>query len=158
MSNTYGHVQRITRQVGDKLITFRSKLEYRYAVWLQLQKELGFIQNWWYESEALELRTRIFNNKKIYLPDFIVLNNEDVYELHETKGFFSQKDKSKMKLAAEQYENPIVLIFDNMPESSRVKSKREQIERVENLKPFLKRVIYNANRDIFSKIKHLFQV
>ncbi len=37
----FGHVQRITTSVGNAEYTFRSKLEYRYAVYLQTLFEAG---------------------------------------------------------------------------------------------------------------------
>ncbi len=155
MSNNFGHVERLTREVGGKVCTFRSKLEYRYSVFLQLQKEQSLIIDWWHEDPEtlLELETRYFKNKKMYLPDFVVqlLNKE--YEYHETKGYFPAKDSTKIKLAAEQYENPITLVFAKL---SNCKSMRTQYSRAKRLEPFLKRIIWNANRDIFKPIRGLF--
>jgi len=146
----FGHVERVTREVGGKTCTFRSKLEYRYAVWLQLQKEQGIILEWWYEDEVLELESRKFCDPITYIPDFTV-QTENGYEFHETKGWFTSKSATKIKLAATQYENPITLIFAAKPN-------RVQYNRAIHLEPFLKRVIYNANRDIFKPIKHLFEI
>ena len=58
----FGHVMRLTRSVGGTEHTFRSKLEYKWAVWCQLRKEQGIIQEWWYEDEEtlLELETKYF--------------------------------------------------------------------------------------------------
>jgi len=149
MSN-WGHVEKVTREVGGKTCTFRSKLEYRYAVWLQLQKEQGLILEWWYEDEVLELESRKFRDPIKYIPDFTV-QTENGYEFHECKGWFTSKSATKIKLAATQYENPITLIFAAKPN-------RVQYNRAIHLEPFLKRVIYNANRDIFKLIKHLFEI
>jgi len=149
MSN-WGHVEKVTREVGGKTCTFRSKLEYRWAVWLQLQKEQGLILEWWYEDEVLELESRKFREPITYIPDFTV-QTPDGYEFDECKGWFTSKSATKIKLAATQYENPITLIFAAKPN-------RVQYNRAIHLEPFLKRVIYNANRDIFKKIKHLFEI
>lgn len=151
MSN-FGHVEPVIMEVGSKTCTFRSKLEYRWAVWLQLQKEQGIILEWWYEDEVLELESRKFRDPIRYIPDFTI-QTEDGYEFHETKGWFTSKSATKMKLAATQYENPITLIFMNL---TNCKSQRAQYGRAKRLEPFLKRVIYNAGRDIFMPIKHLF--
>lgn len=153
MSDNFRYVERITKEVGGRIYTFRSLLEYRWAVWCQLRKEQGIILGWWYEPEALELETRRFKNKKLYLPDFMVLMPDGSYEIEETKGWFPPKDYSKMKLAAEQYETPITLIFANL---TNCKSQRSQYLRAKKLEPFLKRVIYDANKIIFKKIKYLF--
>lgn len=40
----FAHVKRITRLVGGKTITFKSKLEYRYAVYPQTLQDSGHIQ------------------------------------------------------------------------------------------------------------------
>ena len=164
MSN-FGHVHRITRSVGSREYTFRSKLEYRWAVWCQLRKEQGIIIDWWYEDEEtlLELETAYFKNRKLYLPDFTIqtvekdslLGVEDSYEFEETKGWFPPKDYTKIKLAAQQYENPITLIFANL---TNCKSMKAQYSRARRIAPFIKRVIYDANKTILSKISGLFDV
>ncbi len=154
----FAHVQRITQEVGGKVCTFRSKLEYRWAVWCQLRKEQGIIVEWWFEDPEclLELETKKFKNKKLYLPDFTILTPEGKYELEETKGFFTPKDYTKMRLAAEQYKNPLTLIFARLGSTS--KWDKPQYARAKRLEPYLKRIIWKADRDIFRPIKHLFDV
>ena len=151
----FGHVERVTREVGGKTYTFRSLLEYRWAVWCQLRKEQGIIEDWWYEDEEtlLELETAYFRNRKLYLPDFTI-QTADGFEFEETKGWFPPKDYTKIKLAAQQYKNPITLIFAHL---TPCKSLRTQYNRAKRLEPYIKRIIYNANKDIFGKIKHLFE-
>ena len=149
----FGHVHRITTLVGGREITFRSKLEYRWCVWLQEQKRQQLIQDWWYEDKEtlLELETPYHQNIKKYLPDFTILNNDGEYEFHETKGWFTAKDYTKLKLAAEQYDNPITLIFARKPNAV-------QLRRAERLKPHIKRIIYNADKTIFKAIKWLMEI
>ena len=149
MSN-FGHVKRITASVGGKEYIFRSLLEYHWACWCEVRKEQGIIQDWWYEDEEtlLELETPYFHNKKLYLPDFTILT-DDGYEYEETKGWFTSKDYTKMKLASEQYENPITLIFANL---TNCRSLHAQYNRAKRLEPFLKRVIYDAKKTILDKI------
>ena len=149
--SNFGHVQRVTKSVGGKEYTFRSLLEYRWSVWLQLQKEQGLIVDWWFEDEEtlLELETRYFKNKKLYLPDFTVKMLDESYEYNELKGYFPPKDATKIRLAAEQYENPITLIFARKPKGA-------QLRRAERLNPFLKRIIWDAEKTIFKPIRGLF--
>jgi len=147
MSN-YGHVQKVTKEVGGKTYTYRSLLEYRWAVWCQLRKEQGIILEWWYEDEVLELESRKFKDPIKYIPDFTI-QTADGFEFEETKGWFTSPSAAKIRLAAEQYENPITLIFAGKPN-------RVQYNRAERLSKHIKRVIYNANRDIFKPIRHLF--
>ena len=158
MSN-FGKVVRVTAEVGGKVYTFRSKLEYRWSVYCQLRKEQGIIQDWWFEDPdtLLQLETRYLKNKKMYLPDFTIQTLDGEYEYEETKGWFPPKDYTKIKLAAEQYENPITLIFANLKPNSKNSSLRAQYSRAEKLEPFLKRVIYDAQKTIFKPIKHLFE-
>lgn len=157
MSNSFGHVHRITREIGGKTYTFRSKLEYRWAVWCQFRKEQGIITDWWFEDEEtlLELETRYFKNKKLYLPDFTIQTNGD-YEYEETKGYFPAKDCTKIRLAAEQYENPITLIFANLNANSKNKKIRAQYNRAKHLEPHIKRIIWDADKTIFKPISGLF--
>ena len=147
MSSNFGHVEKVTREVGGKTCTFRSKFEYRWAVWCHLRKEQGIILEWWYEDEKLELITKC-GDRKYYRPDFTI-QTEDGFEFHETKGWFTSKSAAKIKLAAQQYENPITLIFAAKPN-------RVQYNRAERLSKHIKRVIYNADRDIFKPIRGLF--
>ena len=153
MSN-FAHVERITREIGGKTCTFRSKLEYRWAVWCQLRKEQGIILEWWYEDEKLELITQC-GDRKYYRPDFTIQTPVG-HEFEETKGYFPPKDATKIRLAAEQYENPITLIFASLNDNSKNSKIRAQYGRAKKLEPFLKRIIYTANRDIFRPISHLF--
>ena len=160
MSPKFGHVKRIITSVGGREYTFRSLLEYRYSVWLQLQKEQGLILDWTYEDPEtlLELETKYFKNKKMYLPDFVVQMLNGDYEYHETKGYFPPKDYTKIKLAAEQYDNPITLVFASLISNSKNSKIRAQYDRAKKLEPHVKRIIYRADRDIFKKINYLFDL
>lgn len=151
----FGHVERLTKEVGGKICTFRSRLEYKWSVWCQLRKEQGIIVEWWYENEEtlLELETKYLKNKKLYLPDFTILTTEGAYEYEECKGWFPAKDYTKIKLASEQYDNPITLIFARL---INCKSLRAQYNRAKRLEPFLKRIVWNADQDIFKPISGLF--
>ena len=150
----YG-AQRVSREVGGKVCHFRSKLEYRYAVYLQLQKEQGYIKDWEYEPlhMAIEFQHGRYGNTRKYLPDFAVLTNDDVSEVHETKGMFNPIDYTKLKKYSEMHGNPIVLIFANLKNT---KSSRAQYNRAKRLKPHIYRIIWQANKDIFKNICFLF--
>ena len=202
----FAHVQRVTKEIGGKTYTFRSLLEMRWAVYCQLRKEQGIIIEWWFEDPEclLELETRKFKNKKLYLPDFTIAyrckfclgsgkrhcslgvcvkkhatitcspkgkdceyyspgmtcagckGSGKKYELEETKGYFPPKDYTKIKLATEQFDAPITLIFASLNDHSKNSEIRAQYARAKKLEPFLKRVIWKADKDIFKPIKHLF--
>ncbi len=183
----FGHVEKITQEVGGREeITFKSKLEYRWAVWCQLRKEQGIIVDWEYESEVVPITYKT-GREDFYRPDFTIekyciecessgrIGEEQfclgksvgwkecpecdgggqIHEFEETKGWFTSKDYTKMKLFAEQYDNPLTLIFAKPPSGI-------QYRRADGLVKLLEsnggRVIYDANKTIFSKIKHLFEV
>ena len=156
MSNKYG-AQRITCEVGGKVCDFRSKLEYRYGVYLEVLKQSGHIREWEHEPPdmAIEFQYGRRGNTRGYLPDFLVLTTEGVNEVHETKGAFLPIDYTKIKKYSEMHDNPIVLIFANLTDC---KSLRKQYNRAMRIEKHIKRVIYHANRDIFKKISHLFEV
>ncbi len=158
MSN-FGHVKRVTVWTEKGEITFRSLLEYRWYIWCQLRKEQGMIKDWWYEDQesCLELVQEYKKNKKMYLPDFTILNNHDEHEYEETKGWFPPKDYTKLLLASQQYENPITLIFASLNAGSKNAKTRAQRNRARRLESHIKRVIYDADKTIFKPIKHLFQ-
>ena len=155
----WGRVKPLTIDVGGKVYTFRSKLEYRWAVWCQLRKEQGIITDWLYESEEVPLKYKT-GRVDFYRPDFTIeygriKGRKPEYEFEETKGWFQAKDKTKMKLFAEQYDNPLTLIFAKPPSGI-------QYRRADGLVKLLEsnggRVIYDAEKTIFKPIKHLFEV
>lgn len=151
MSNKYG-AQRVTREVGGKVCHFRSKLEYRYAVYLQLQKEQGYIKDWEYEPQdmAIEFQHGRHGNTRGYLPDFGVLNNDDIWEIHECKGMFKPIDATKLKKYSEMHNNPVTLVFSNL---TPCKSHRRDFNRAKRLEPHIKRIVYNANQSLFGPIR-----
>ena len=157
MSN-FGHVHKVTQEVGGKTYTFRSLLEYRWSVYCEFRKQQGIIADWWYEDpgSVLELERGYHLNIKEYHPDFTILYPNGDYEYEETKGYFPAKDYTTLKLMSEQYENPMTLIFaytSQNPKSSKI---RAQIRRAERLEPHIHRIVWNANRDLFQPIRYLF--
>lgn len=155
MANNFGKVVAFKAEVGGKTCRFRSKMEYRYAVWLQMQKEQGLVADWHFEHpDAFMEVLKASGNKAGYLPDFMILTNDGDYEIHETKGYFKPSDYTKMKLAAQQGDKKITLIFANL---TNCKSSRAQYNRAKKLEPHLHRLILDANETIFKKISFLFQ-
>ncbi len=167
MSNNWGHVEKVTKEIGGKTYTFKSLLEMRWCVYCQLRKEQGIIHDWFYESEEVKITYKT-GRVDFYRPDFTIEcfaeegMDEDgaiclYYAYEETKGWFTSKDYTKMKLMSEQYDNPLTLIFANLTNS---KSARAQYGRAKRLEKLLEsnggRIIYDANETIFKKIRHLF--
>ena len=154
MSN-WGKVEQLTARVGNTNYRYRSKLEYRWAVYSQLRKEQGIIEDWWYEDTVAPIKYKT-GRVDFYRPDFTI-DYEDRVEYEETKGWFTSKDYTKMKLFAEQYDNPLTLIFAHLKNT---KSARLQFGRAKRLEKLLEsnggRIIFDAQKTIFKPIKHLF--
>lgn len=71
------------------------------AAYEQLLKEYlfgGLIR--WYRFEGVKLRLA---DNTFYTPDFAVISEDGVIEMHEVKGFWRDDARVKIKVAAEQY-------------------------------------------------------
>lgn len=75
-----------------------NKLEADYAQMLEFRKRAGEIL--WYEFEAIKLRLA---DNTFYSPDFLVLLASGELEIHETKGFWEEDARVKIKVAAEKF-------------------------------------------------------
>ena len=151
----WGKVVPVTAEVGGRTMTFKSKLEYRWAVWCELRKQQGIIVDWRYEYVEAKI---VYKTGRVdfYRPDFTIWD-AGLPRYEETKGWFQAKDYTKMKLFAQQYDNSLTLIFATLKNT---KSARLQYGRAKRLEKLLEsnggRVIYDADKTIFRKIKHLF--
>jgi hypothetical protein len=72
--------------------------ETAYALHLELLRRAGEIRAWSYEPMKLRLA-----DKTYYSPDFLVVLGNGEMELHETKGFWQDDARVKIKVAAEQF-------------------------------------------------------
>ncbi len=81
--------------VADRM----NKLETRYAMHLDVQKELGHIVLWRYEEVKFRLADRTW-----YTPDFYIITAAGKIELHETKGFMQEDANVKIKSVAEKFQ------------------------------------------------------
>lgn len=75
-----------------------NKTEAAYAQRLELLKHAGEIQ--WFEFEPIKLRLA---DNTFYTPDFAVMAADDVLEIHETKGFWTDDARVKIKVAAAKF-------------------------------------------------------
>jgi hypothetical protein len=74
-----------------------NKLETTYMNILERRKLAGEIVSYRYEAIKFRLAKNTF-----YTPDFMVVY-EDRIEFHETKGFWEEDARIKIKMAAEMY-------------------------------------------------------
>lgn len=106
--------QPCTEVVGGKTCHFRSKLEYRYARYLEILKTNGYIVEWKYEPFRYAFPNET-TGAKVYTPDFLVAYG-DRYEIHETKGYLAGTDITKFRRMQKYYPTvPIVLIMQSIP-------------------------------------------
>lgn len=75
-----------------------NKTEAKYAAFLEAQKLGGDILWWGFECIKLRLADNTY-----YTPDFLVLTRDMLIEVRETKGFWRDDARVKIKVAAEQF-------------------------------------------------------
>jgi hypothetical protein len=75
-----------------------NKTEARYAELLEIRKRVGEIA--WYAFEGITLK---LGDDCRYTPDFAVMLACGEMEMHETKGFFRDDAKVKIKVAAQMF-------------------------------------------------------
>lgn len=75
-----------------------NKTERAYAIYLEAQRRAGGIILWRYERLTLKLA-----DDTRYTPDFYVLLPDGQIQLVETKGFFRDDAKVKLKVAATEF-------------------------------------------------------
>lgn len=73
--------------------------EAAYAEVLELRKLAGNDIDW-YAFEAITLKLA---QDTRYTPDFVVMRHDGLMEMHETKGFWQDDAKVKIKVAAEKF-------------------------------------------------------
>ncbi len=76
-----------------------NKLESEWENILAARKQAGDVL--WYRFEGVKLRLA---NNTFYTPDFVVINKHQLeLEIHETKGFWRDDARVKIKVAAEMF-------------------------------------------------------
>jgi hypothetical protein len=84
------------REIDGTLYYFKSKMEYRYALyleWLRLNKN---ITDWMYESRTFDFPIK--HGITRYTPDFCVIENHPLnWHWIEVKGYFTRESKTKIK-------------------------------------------------------------
>jgi len=73
-------------------------LERRFADYLEERKQNGEIKRWDFEPEKFRLADNTF-----YTPDFRVVENDDRIVFFETKGFWEDDARAKVKIVAFQH-------------------------------------------------------
>lgn len=94
--------QRVTATVGGQKCHFKSKLEYRWALYLEFLLQTGEIAHWDYEPEIF-----LFANEKTapvqYTPDFKVTAKNGGIVWQECKGYHNGQTNTKLRRMAKHY-------------------------------------------------------
>jgi len=118
--------------VGGKRYYFRSKLERRWAQYLEFLKTQGAIWDWFYELTKFEFE-KIRSGVVFYTPDFEVWDDENTQLFHETKGHLHQKDITKFRRMQKYYADEVlVLVMQSITKKNKVRVAQaaQYIERV----------------------------
>jgi hypothetical protein len=89
--------------INGKAYNFRSKGEYKLALYLEAIRVFGLIKNWEHESHNF-----VFGNIFSWLVDFTVRNNDDTFEYFEYKGLVEMDTKRKLYALAEYYPKTVI--------------------------------------------------
>jgi hypothetical protein len=98
-------------EIGGKRNFYRSRWEYRYALYLEFMKKYNHIIEWEHEPKTFwfEGIKRGTNN---YKPDFKIIFPSGNEEWHEVKGYMDSKSATKIKRMKKYYPDVILRIID----------------------------------------------
>ncbi len=131
----YGNVP-VDAIVNGRHIHFRSKLEYRWAQYLDFLKSIKQIKDWFYEFHTFRFPE---GKAKEYTPDFLVRMNDNSFEYYETKGMLQKYDLDKYKrLFDERPYVKLIVVFWSKPKIS--------VNKKAKLECYTHRVIYEARK------------
>lgn len=99
------------REVGGRRVFFRSSWEANYGRYLQWLKERGEIREWEHEPETFWFDA-VKRGVRTYLPDFRVWENNGESRLHEVKGWFDDRSKTKLKRMAKYHPGQTIVVID----------------------------------------------
>ena len=111
--------ERQTVEINGRTYHFKSKLERRWAEYLEFLKLADEINGWEYEPKKF-LFEAIQSGTRVYTPDFKVYYPYGRHEWHETKGWLVQKDVTKFRRMAKYYPNEKIILVLQSPSKKRV--------------------------------------
>src|ERR1700677_1749865 len=88
--------------IAGRKIYFRSKWEWKFALWLQSLKEKGLILEWEHEPKTFWFN-EIKRGTRSYLPDFRVSMLDGFQYWIEVKGYMDAKSATKIKRFRKYY-------------------------------------------------------
>ena len=116
---------------------FKSKVEYRWAQYLQRLLELGAIEKWLYEPTKFEFGER-WRVRKQYTPDFLI--REDGQEIyHEVKTSLQQKDVTRFRCLHIDFPDVKIVLVMFGPEHTR-SAKQNRLR--SNARKYVERIVF----------------
>jgi len=119
--------------IGGKEYYFRSKFEYRWALYLELLRTQGHIIEWWYEPRVFEF-AGLVRGPVCYRPDFKVAETKELpsgaviteHYWQECKGLHDGQTNTKLKRMAAYYpEEVLELVLLRIPKNGKGARRRE---------------------------------
>ena len=116
---------RVDAEVGGKQCKFRSKLEHKVAIYLELLKVSGHIKDWAFEQTKF-----IFPDDK-YLVDFDVINTDGTFYYVEAKGRFDGRARRKLQLLSKYRPEVVIdMVFSGKTDALKMKTSMKYCRRV----------------------------
>ena len=136
------------KMIGGKEYRFRSKFEYRWALYLQFLKEHGKIQAWDFESTRF-IFDGVENRPREYTPDFEITDYDGSCYFQECKGHHDSQTNSKFRRIHEHFPDEVMeLVLLRIPKSGTKGVNRRRIAA-----KYTRRIIDAS--EIFKQIKGL---
>lgn len=108
---------KVRAYVGTQDCFFDSKAEYRYALWLEREREAGRVDQWVHHPGGVELLGLQGHVVGVMEPDFEVWGPESRAEYHEVKGMPTASWRLKRALFEQQCPHiPYVVIDAGWPD------------------------------------------
>ena len=98
-------------EIGGKRKFYRSRGEYRYALYLEFMKKWRHISEWEHEPETFWF-DKIKRGTNNYKPDFRVTFPSGGVEYIEVKGYMDQKSRTKIKRMAKYHPQVKLRVVD----------------------------------------------
>ena len=117
---------RVHAEVGGKIYTYKSKLEYRWAQHLEFLKLGSGIKDWFYEFHTFYFSEDAPTPQ--YTPDFLIRNNDNSFEYYECKGYVEKQTFDPLKALFDEWPAvKVTIVFGTKPKLSA--QKRNKLER-----------------------------
>lgn len=97
-------------EIGGKRCYFKSRWEYRYALYLELLKKHKYIVDWKYEPKTFYFEG-IKRGTTNYKPDYHIEFPNGRFEWHEVKGYETDKDRTKYKRMAKYFPEEKLIVI-----------------------------------------------